>query len=55
MNRSGPTLPGVILKTVVAHTITYFVMGLLASTRFSGDRRATRSARTRSHAPPFRA
>ena len=32
MNRSGPTLPGVILKTVVAHTITYFVMGLLAST-----------------------
>jgi hypothetical protein len=32
MNRSGPTLPGVILKTVAAHTITYFVMGLLAST-----------------------
>jgi hypothetical protein len=32
MNRSAPTLLGVILKTVVAHTITYFVMGLLAST-----------------------
>jgi hypothetical protein len=32
MNRSAPTLLGVTLKTVVAHTITYFVMGLLAST-----------------------
>jgi hypothetical protein len=29
MNRSAPTLPGVILKTVVAHTITYFIFVIL--------------------------
>jgi hypothetical protein len=38
MNRTAPTLPGVILKTVVAHTITYFVMGLLASILFDYGR-----------------
>jgi hypothetical protein len=32
MNQARPTLLGVILKTVVAHTVTYFIMGLLAST-----------------------
>ena len=32
MNRSRPILLGVVLKTIVAHTITYFIMGLLAST-----------------------
>jgi hypothetical protein len=32
MNRSGPALPGVILKTVVAQTITCVVIGLLTST-----------------------
>jgi hypothetical protein len=32
MNQARPTLLGVILKTVVAHTVTYIIMGLLAST-----------------------
>ena len=32
MNQSRLTLLGVVLKTIVAHTITYVIMGLLAST-----------------------
>jgi hypothetical protein len=32
MNQARPTLLGVILRTVVAHTVTYIIMGLLAST-----------------------
>ncbi len=31
MNRTRPTLLGVTVKTLVTHTVTYFIMGLLAS------------------------
>jgi hypothetical protein len=34
MDQSRPTLIEVIVKTTVTHTITYFIMGLLASTIF---------------------
>jgi hypothetical protein len=32
MDQSRPTIIEVILKTIVTHTITYFIMGLIAST-----------------------
>jgi hypothetical protein len=32
MNKTGPTLLETIVKTFVTHTVTYFIMGLLAST-----------------------
>ena len=32
MNPSRLTLLAVVLKTIVAHTITYVIMGLLAAT-----------------------
>ena len=32
MNQSRPTIVEVILKTMVTHTVTYFIMGLIAST-----------------------
>jgi hypothetical protein len=35
MTSGQPTLLGVVAKTVAAHTLTYFAMGLLASTLFS--------------------
>ena len=38
MDRSRPTIIGVISKTVITHTITYFIMGLLASTVFEYGR-----------------
>jgi len=38
MDRSRPTVIEVVAKTVVVHTITYFVMGLLASTFFEYGR-----------------
>ena len=31
MNRTRPTLLGVTVKTLVTHTVTYFIVGLLAS------------------------
>jgi hypothetical protein len=31
MNKNQPTLLGVVLKTIVTHTLTYFIMGFLAS------------------------
>jgi len=31
MNNNRVTLPGLILKTSVVHTVTYFIMGLLAA------------------------
>lgn len=31
MNQARPTLLEVVVKTIVTHTVTYFVMGLLAS------------------------
>ncbi len=34
MDQSRPTAIGVLIKTAITHTITYFVMGLLASTIF---------------------
>ena len=38
MNQSRPTILEVILKTIVTHTITYFIMGLIASTFFEYGR-----------------
>ena len=38
MDQSRPTFIEVIAKTMVTHTITYFVMGLLASTVFEYGR-----------------
>jgi hypothetical protein len=32
MSHASPTPLGVIVKTVVTHYVTYFIMGLLAST-----------------------
>lgn len=32
MSQTRPTLPEAVVKTIVTHTITYFIMGLLAST-----------------------
>jgi hypothetical protein len=32
MDRTRPTLFEVLVKTIVTHTVTYFIMGLLAST-----------------------
>jgi len=32
MEQSRPAVTAVIIKTIIAHTVTYFVMGLLAST-----------------------
>ncbi len=32
MNQTRPTLVEVLVKTIVTHTVTYFIMGLLAST-----------------------
>jgi hypothetical protein len=32
VNRAHPTLFEVLVKTIVTHTVTYFIMGLLAST-----------------------
>jgi hypothetical protein len=32
MEKSHPTIIEVILKTIVTHTVTYFIMGLIAST-----------------------
>ncbi len=32
MNQTRPTLLEAVVKTIVAHTVTYFIMGLLAST-----------------------
>ena len=32
MSDAGPTLSSVIVKTAVTHTVTYFIVGLLAST-----------------------
>ena len=34
MNQSRPTIIDVIIKTTVTHTVTYFIMGLLASLIF---------------------
>lgn len=34
MSRSTPTLLEIVAKSAAAHTVTYFVMGLLASTLF---------------------
>ena len=38
MEQSRPTLVEVAVKTIITHTITYFVFGLLASTLFSYGR-----------------
>jgi len=38
MDRSRPTIIEVISKTMVTHTVTYFIMGLLASTIFEYGR-----------------
>jgi len=38
MDRSRPTIIEVISKTVITHTVTYFIMGLLASTIFEYGR-----------------
>ena len=38
MDQSRPTIVEVILKTIVTHTVTYFIMGLLASTFFEYGR-----------------
>ena len=38
MDQSRPAIVEVILKTIVTHTITYFVMGLIASTVFDYGR-----------------
>ena len=38
MDQSRPTIVEVILKTIVTHTATYFIMGLLASTFFEYGR-----------------
>ena len=32
MSKTRPTLLEVVVKTIVTHTVTYFIMGLLAST-----------------------
>lgn len=32
MEQSRPTVTGVIIRTITTHTITYFIMGVLAST-----------------------
>lgn len=32
MSQTSPTLPEAVVKTIVTHTVTYFIMGLLAST-----------------------
>ena len=34
MERTQPTVTAILVKTMVTHTITYFIMGLLASTVF---------------------
>jgi len=38
VDRSRPTIIEVIFKTIVTHTVTYFIMGLLASTVFEYGR-----------------
>jgi hypothetical protein len=38
VDQSRPTILEVILKTIVTHTITYFIMGLIASTVFEYGR-----------------
>lgn len=38
MDQSRPTVLEVTIKTIVTHTITYFIMGLLASTLFNYGR-----------------
>jgi hypothetical protein len=38
VGQSRPTIIGVISKTMVTHTITYFIMGLIASTVFEYGR-----------------
>jgi len=38
MNQSRPTIIEVIIKTIVSHTVTYFIMGLLASLIFDYGR-----------------
>ena len=38
MDQSRPAIVEVILKTIVTHTVTYFVMGLIASTVFDYGR-----------------
>jgi hypothetical protein len=38
MDQSRPTIVEVIFKTVVTHTVTYFIMGLIASTVFEYGR-----------------
>ena len=32
MEQSRPTITGVIIKAIITHTVTYFIVGLLAST-----------------------
>jgi hypothetical protein len=34
MTQEKPTLGGITVKTIITHTVTYFIMGLLASTLF---------------------
>ena len=34
MNQEKPTLGGITVKTIITHTVTYFIMGLVASTLF---------------------
>jgi hypothetical protein len=38
VEKSHPTIVEVILKTIVTHTVTYFIMGLIASTFFEYGR-----------------
>ena len=38
MDKSHPTIVEVILKTIVTHTVTYFIMGLIDSTVFEYGR-----------------
>jgi hypothetical protein len=38
MDQSRPTILEVIFKTIVTHTVTYFIMGLIASTLFEYGR-----------------
>ena len=38
MDQSRPTIVEVIFKTMVTHTVTYFIMGLIASTVFEYGR-----------------
>jgi hypothetical protein len=38
VNRTRPTLLEAVVKTIVTHTVTYFIMGLLASTILDYER-----------------